>query len=106
MLVSAGGSPTQWTNWYAGDVECPFVVELDGLYYLFRNQLYGQDNLNTQYCSPNPLSFGVDDDRFLLGTLPVAAPEIIRQGEKYYIAALMPSLKGIRIAELKWTPRE
>jgi len=106
MLVSAGGSPTQWTNWYAGDVECPFVVELDGLYYLFRNQLYGQNNLNTQYCSPNPLSFGVDDDRYMIGTLPVAAPEIIQQGQQYYIAALMPTLKGIRVAELKWVPRE
>ena len=43
-----------------GPTECPFVVAKDGLYYLFRNQRYGEDQLNTQYCSPNMLDFGVD----------------------------------------------
>ncbi|MCK5210510.1 MAG: hypothetical protein KAQ79_20890, partial [Cyclobacteriaceae bacterium] len=59
-------------------------------------------NLNTQYCSPNLMDFGVNDDRYLIGTLPVAAPEIIYHNGEYYMAALMPSLKGIRIAKLEW----
>lgn len=101
IKVSAGGSPAGST-WFGGDCECPFVVKINGLFYLFRNQKYGKDNLNTQYCSSNPLDFGVDHDRKMIGQLPVAAPEIIKHKDKYYIAALLPDLKGIRIAKLKW----
>ena len=102
VIVSSGGKAAGQTNWFGGDCECPFVVEMDGVYCLFRNQRYGSDNLNTQYCSPDPLDFGVNDDRFCVGTLPVAAPEIIETEGRYYIASLLPSLKGIRIAELDW----
>jgi hypothetical protein len=102
VKVSAGGSPATQSNWYGGDCECPFVVRRDGSFCLFRNQRYGTDNANTQYCSRDPLNFGVDDDRCLIGTLPVAAPEIVLHEGQYYIAALMPTLKGLRIAKLKW----
>jgi hypothetical protein len=74
-------------------------------FYLFRNQLYGRDNLNTQYASRDPLNFGIDDDRCRIGALNVAAPEIVVHDGRCYIAALLPSLKGIRIARLKWVPR-
>ena len=102
MLVSAGGSPVGKSRWFGGDAECPFILNKDEQFYLFRNQMYGENNLNTQYCSPNLMDFGVNDDRYLIGTLPVAAPEIIYQNGEYYMAALMPSLKGIRIAKLEW----
>jgi hypothetical protein len=102
MMVSAGGIAAAHTNWFGGDAECPFVVQKDGVFYLFRNQLYGRNNLNTQYASPNPLSFGVGDDRYRIGTLPVAAPEIIVHHGQWYIAALNPALDGIRIARLRW----
>jgi hypothetical protein len=48
--------------------------------------------------------FGINqDDRYFLGTLPVAAPEIIFHKGQYYIAALnQGALDGIRIAKLKW----
>lgn len=101
-MVSAGGAAREKTNWYGGDCECPFVVAHSAGYTLFRNQLYGPDNLNTQYTSPNPLEFGVDDDRYCVGTLPVAAPEIIEHEGEFYIAALKPNLDGIRIARLAW----
>ena len=106
VKVSAGGSPAQGKEWDGGNAECPFVVEMQGRYYLFRNQKYGKNNLNTQYCSLNPFDFGVDDDSFMTGTLAVAAPEIIEHNGQYYIAALMPNLKGIRIAKLKWLPKK
>ncbi len=102
MMVSGGGSPRDKDKWWGGDAECPFVVKKDGLFYLFRNQMYGENNLNTQYCSPNLLDFGVNDDQFMIGEMPVAAPEIIFYEGEYYMAALLPSLKGIRIAKLKW----
>ena len=102
VIVGAGGKAAGQTNWFGGDCECPFVIGIDGVYCLFRTQRYGMGNLNTQYCSPDPLDFGVNDDRFCVGTLPVAAPEIIQYEGRHYIAALLPSLKGIRIAELDW----
>jgi len=104
VMVSAGGSAATKTDWWGGDAECPFVLYKEGSFYLFRNQRYGETNLNTQYCSPNPLNFGVNDDRYLIGTLNVAAPEIIHHNGQDYIAALLPSLKGIRMTKLKWAP--
>jgi hypothetical protein len=102
LIVSAGGIAQTQSNWFGGDAECPFVVQKNGLFHMFRNQLYGVPSLNTQYASPNPLNFGVGHDHFRIGNLPVAAPEIVLYEGQYYIAALMPSLKGIQIAKLKW----
>ena len=83
--------------------ECPHVVEPEpGAYYLFRTQRYGQDAQTCVYRSANPLNFGIDDDGPFVCALPVAAPEIIRHQGEYYIASLMPDLKGIRIARLTW----
>ena len=49
--------------------------------------------------------FGVNDDgKHFVGTLPIAAPEIFQHEGKFYVAALLPSLKGIRIAQLEWVP--
>lgn len=84
--------------------ECPFVVELEpGHFYLFRNQKYGKDAKCSVYYSRDPMNFGIDNDegRFV-GTLPVAAPEIIRHNGDWYIASLMPTLNGIRLAKLTW----
>jgi len=87
--------------------ECPFVVEHSpGRYYLFRTQTYGREAKTSVYHSTNPRYFGIDDDRNLVGTLPVAAPEIFVHEGRYYIAALNPGLDGIRIARLRWEPIE
>jgi len=84
--------------------ECPFVVELEaGNFYLFRNQIYGKDARCSVYHSTDPLDFGVDHDTgHFVCTLPIAAPEIIKHNGEYFIAALLPSLKGIQIARLRW----
>jgi hypothetical protein len=96
--VAYGGSAgSGWTS-----AECPFVLIHDGWYYLFRTQSYGQSAQSRVYCSKDPMDFGIDDDRFLVGTLPVAAPEIIEYDGQTHIASLLPSLKGIRIAKLEW----
>ena len=104
--VSAGGVATKLAGPYlwGSDSECPFVIKKDGQFYLFRNQRYGDGNINLQYLSPDPLNFGIDDDSLLVSALPVAAPEIILHNDSYYIAALMPDLQGIRISKLKWVP--
>ena len=38
------------------------------------------------------MDFGIDDDRYLLGTLPAVAPEIIEHDGQTNIACLLPSL--------------
>jgi hypothetical protein len=96
--VAFGGSAG--TGPYSG--ECPFVVEHGGWYYLFRTQRYGVGAQTSVYRSKDPMDFGIKDDKYLVCTLPVAAPEIVRHDGKDYIACLLPSLKGIRIAHLDW----
>ena len=103
MNVCSGGSPSNGKAWYGADNECPFVVKYNHSFYLFRNQLYGNGGLNTQYVSNNPMLFGTrNDDSHLIQQLNITAPEIIEYNGDYYIAALNPNLDGIRIAKLKW----
>ena len=102
--VAFGGSP--------GDgpfsAECPFVYyhKPSGYYYLLRNQRYGDKAQFAIYRSKNPKDFGKDSDRYLIGTMPYAAPEIIESENQLYIAVLLPSLKGIQIAKLRFAPKE
>ncbi len=86
--------------------ECPFVVELNpGEFYLFRTQHYGTKAQTNVYFSNDPLDFGINhDEGHFVCTLPVAAPEILKFKGQYFIAALLPSLKGIQIAPLDWVP--
>jgi hypothetical protein len=88
--------------------ECPFVYyhAPSRFFYLFRTQRYGQDAQTMVYRSPDPADFGVNDDRYLVATLPIAAPEVVEHEGQLYIAALLPSLKGIQIAKLKFAPRQ
>ena len=85
--------------------ECPHVVSFGGNYYLFRTQRYGANAKTSVYCSKDPMDFGVENDRYFVCTLPVAAPEIILYEGRYYIAALLPSLKGIQVAKLTWVAK-
>ena len=87
--------------------ECPHVVFLreSKHYYLFNTQKYNGRQHTTVYRSDDPFRFGINDNTLEVAILPVAAPEIILYKGKYYIASLMPSLKGIHIAQLKWAPK-
>jgi len=105
--VSHGGSPGSGKLWLA---ECPHVVNLNDLFYLFRTYSYGQYENGRQisepktniYYSSDPENFGIDTDSLFVVQLPVAAPEIIQHHGEWFIAALMPDLQGIRIAKLNW----
>lgn len=99
-VVAAGGR--------SGDgpysAECPHIVEPQpGHYYLFRTQRYGQNAQTMVYHSRDPLNFGINNDEaHYVATLPVAAPEIFQHEGRWYMAALLPSLKGIQIAPMQW----
>ena len=84
--------------------ECPHVVYLPESkhYYLFNTQRYGRRQHTTVFSSTEALHYGINDNRFEVTALPVAAPEIILHDGGYYIASLMSSLEGIQIAKLKW----
>jgi hypothetical protein len=101
--VAFGGAAG--TNPYSA--ECPFVYyhKDSGYYYLFRTQRYGEDSQSSIYRSKDPTNFGVDNDKYLVGTIPFAAPEIIDYEGQTYIAVLLPNLKGIQIAKLKFAPK-
>jgi hypothetical protein len=102
IIVAAGGDAAKRGSWFGGNCECPFVLEKDGRFVLFRNLAYGKTNMNLQYASANPLSFGVDDERCKVGWLAVAAPEVVRHKDQYFLAALEPELDGIRLVRLRW----
>jgi hypothetical protein len=85
------------------DAECPYVVKHKDKYYLFRTQEYGKNARTSVYCSDDPLKFGINQDRqYFVCELPIAAPEIVQIDGQDYVAALLPSLKGIQIAKLGW----
>jgi hypothetical protein len=101
--VSFAGSPGDGPY----SAECPFVYyhKDSGYYYLLRNQYYGQNAKFTVYRSKDPLDFGKDTDKDLVETMPYAAPEIVEYEGQAYIAVLLPNLKGIEVAKLKWAPK-
>ena len=94
------------TNFYSA--ECPFVVELTpGDFYLLRTQRYGRNAITRIYHSRDPMDFGINNDaEHLVGSLPVAAPEVFQHEGRWFIASLLPSLKGIQVGRLKWEPLE
>jgi hypothetical protein len=87
--------------------ECPFVYyhEESGYYYLFRTQRYGQNAKMSIYRSKDPMDFGVENDKYFVSMAPYAAPELVEHEGQLYIAVLLPNLKGIQIAKLKWAPK-
>lgn len=101
-VVAAGGRSGEGPY----SAECPFVVEPQpGHFYLFRTQTYGEKAQTMVYHSRDPMNFGIgDDEKFYVTTLPVAAPEIFQHENEWFIASLLPSLKGIQINRMEWSP--
>jgi hypothetical protein len=79
--------------------ESPFVVELDGLFYLFRAT--STDFKTYVYRSDTPYHFGINDDSKLIAEFPIKAPEIILHNGQYYISDLA-DFRGIKLAPLRW----
>ncbi len=107
-MVCYGGSPGKGELWFA---ECPHVIQpAKGSYFLFRTFSYGNYKSGelisppktNVYRSDNPKDFGIENDAYLVKNLAVAAPEVVKLGDQWYIAALKEDLQGIRIARLKW----
>lgn len=116
QIVAYGGEAAGKGNGQFWLAECPHVVQPveDGPYYLFRTQSYGRvvDGVlekaqkTTVYASPDPTDFGIDDDRYFVDSLEVAAPEIFQHDGQWYIASLRADLQGIQLARLQWVVEE
>lgn len=95
--VHWGGSPGA----LAYQCECPHVVERGGYYYLFRTQDYAAA-ATFVYRSDDPYDFGLDSDKCLIGTIAVAAPEIVVEGGREYITSNHDLWGGLRMFPLRW----
>jgi hypothetical protein len=94
-IVSKGGKPGSGPV----DAESPFVLFLDGYFYLFRASSI---TFKTYvYRSRDPLDFGIDDDSKLIAEFAIKAPEVIHHDGKWYISDLY-DFEGIRMAEFTW----
>jgi len=94
-IVSSGG--------IAGNgpisAESPFVIKINGYYFLFRaSSVTGKTYV---YQSDSPYHFGINDDSKLVTILDLKAPEIILHKGQYYISDLA-DFQGIKLAKLKW----
>ena len=82
--------------------QCPFVVHMDGLYYLFRTSEYYSPARTNVYCSDNPFDFGLDSDEKWVQTLRCAASEVVQDGDQFYISSVEDLKGGIQLFRLGW----
>lgn len=99
LTVAWGGHASGMGPWSA---ECPFVVYYDSYYYLFRTSEYRSPARTHVYRSEDPFDFGLGHDGKWITTLRVAAPEIVRVGEQYYISTVEDLRSRVQLARLKW----
>ena len=83
--------------------ESPFVVALEGSYYLFRAS--SNDGKTYVYRSSVPNDFGVDDDSKLITVLKLKAPEILQHAGEWFISDLA-DFQGIKLSRLMWHEAE
>jgi hypothetical protein len=102
-VVSSGGSGGDGPS----SAECPFVCRPphDSAFYLFRAHpdQKGEEYRTSIYRSADPLDFGVDSDKCLVGSLPFEVVRIISDGPDLFISALNSDYTGIRLAKMKWS---
>jgi hypothetical protein len=87
---------------HAVSAECPFVIFLDGYYYLFRTSEYYPPARTHVYRSEDPFDFGLNTDEKWVATLRVSAPEVVQVGNQYYISSVEDLKGGIQLFRLKW----
>lgn len=82
------------------DAESPFVVHLEGAFYLFRASSISFKTF--VYRSDRPDAFGIDDDSGLIAEYDIKAPELIVHEGQWYISDVH-NFQGVRLSRLSWT---
>ena len=109
IIVSAGGSAG--SDWFDGEVPYVLFHDEEQAFYLFRTHSQPHAESDTEqmmtsvYRSTDPLDFGVGHDDKLVTTLQAEASWIVREGDDFYIASVLPNLQGYRVARLEWVRR-
>lgn len=95
VVVSKGGKPGD------GPVDCesPFVVFLDGFFYLFRSSSI--TFLTYVYRSEDPFDFGIDSDAKLIAEFAIKAPELLCVDGRWFLSDLF-DFQGIHMTEMQW----
>ena len=105
-IVSIGGSGGKGPQ----DAEAPFVMYLPEEYnfYLFRahpKKEGGGEYETSVYCSPDPLDFGIDDDKYKVCALPYEVVRIVKNEGKNYMTSMIPGIKGIQMVRMSWVEK-
>ncbi|MFW5870037.1 MAG: hypothetical protein ACOCVL_00075 [Candidatus Sumerlaeota bacterium] len=79
--------------------ESPFVVEMDGYFYMFRSSSISFHTF--VYRSEDPYNFGINDDSKLIAEFPLKAPELVLHEGQWYISDLS-DFNGIKMAKMTW----
>lgn len=87
-------------NHYGGDAESSFVINKDGLFYMFICRANTEYNRTDVYWSKDPENFPIEN---FVCQLPVHAAEIIHDNkEGWFISNTGWDKKGLYLAPLKW----
>lgn len=85
---------------WGGDCESPFVVEKNGIYYLFICRAMTAYNQTHVYWSKDPMNFPKEN---FVCELPTHASEIVKVSEdEWYISNTGWDKKGVYIATMEW----
>ena len=82
------------------DAESPFVVFIDGYFYLFRTSSISFKTV--VYRSEDPQDFGIDDDSKLVTELDIKIPEIFFYDNKWYITHISEDFQSVLLSEINW----
>jgi len=94
-VVSKGGKPGDGHV----DSESPFVVFLDGYFYLFRSSSI--TFLTYVYRSEDPLDFGIATDAKLIAEFDIKAPELLLVDGQWFISDLY-DFQGLHLTKMEW----
>ncbi len=82
------------------DAESPFVVFVDGYFYLFRTSSVSFKTV--VYCSEDPQSFGLDDDSKFVAELDIKIPELFQHENEWYITHISDDFQSVFLSRVDW----
>jgi hypothetical protein len=120
--VRTSGDLLEWSDWTLvhrdptftgrsgkvsrGSAECPYVLQKDGYFYLFRTIDYYRCD-TAVFRSEDPTDFGIGDaGAHFVGRLPCGAPEFYEVDGQEYVSSSHAPLFGEMMCRLCWVDDE
>jgi len=95
-IVSKGGKGGRGVV----DAESPFVVFVDGYFYLFRTSSISFKTV--VYRSEDPQAFGIDDDSKLVAELDIKIVELFQYENQWYITHISEDFQAVLLSKIDW----